>query len=118
MTRKLLTALLFLSVLTMAACEDCCLCDPCLFSAASNTNSCSNTNTGPTIGAANGTQCTTISKTEVSRGDAVRCGFNDLSIPNIAVFEQERLSCTEYNNGNVVRTFQDTKERFLRCHEP
>jgi hypothetical protein len=73
---------------------------------------------GPTIGPANGTQCTTISKTETSRADAVRCGFNDLSLPNIAVFEIEKRSCTEYKDGKAIRTFQDSQEKFLRCHNP
>lgn len=123
MIRRLKLAGLLVSVLTLASCEECCVCDPCLFGPttfSSNANSNSNTSSScdDTIGSANGTSCTVISKTETSRADSARCGFNDLSLPNIAIYEVERRQCTKYKDGKIENSYQDSNERFVRCHNP
>lgn len=116
MKRRIRFWVLLLLVLTYTSCEDCCMCDPCLFSGASNSNT--SATCDKTIGAADGTKCTVISKTETSKADAVRCGFNDIGAPNIAIYEVERRQCTKYNNGKIESSYQDTSERFVRCHQP
>ena len=65
-----------------------------------------------------GIQYTVVSTTQVSKAYPEKCGFNDIAAPNIGIFNRELREFTEYRGGTKVRTWRDTVEVFVRCHEP
>jgi len=71
------------------------------------------------IGApSDGTTYTVVTSTQVEKADAVRCGMNDASAPNMGIFRAELRQYTEYKDGKVVRTWRDTVDVFDHCYEP
>ena len=70
------------------------------------------------IGAPQGVTYTVVSTSQVTRANAARCGYNDLSMPNMAVYTRELREYTQYSNGRVVRTWRETAEVFDRCYLP
>lgn len=67
------------------------------------------------IGQPDGIYYEVIATREESRSDASRCGFNDLSLPNIGIYQIETRGYKEYRNGELVRSWQDDVENFVRC---
>jgi hypothetical protein len=73
---------------------------------------------GPQIKAMEGVSCKIIRTETVLKTNCVECGFNDLSMPKQGFFKRETLQCEEWRNGNRLRSWTDTKDTFLYCHEP
>lgn len=74
---------------------------------------------GPKIGAPrDGITYRVESSTTTTRADAARCGYNDLSLPNTAIYRVEQRTYEEVKDGRVVRTWTETAESFERCYEP
>jgi hypothetical protein len=67
------------------------------------------------VGPAEGISYEIISSSQITKPDAGRCGFNDLSIPNSATYTREVRQYTQYANGTVVRTWTETVDTFLAC---
>ena len=73
---------------------------------------------GPTIGPSNGISYQVIGTHLLTRMDAGRCGYHDLSLPNDAVFSVESRLYHEYDHGRLLRTWSANVEAFVRCYEP
>lgn len=71
---------------------------------------------GPSIGPPDGIHYEVVSVREETRMSAV-CGFNDLGVPNGAVFSIEERRYSEYLSGQLLRTWTESAETFIRCAE-
>jgi hypothetical protein len=70
------------------------------------------------IGPADGDYITIESTEIVYLADAVHCGFNDLSAPNMGRFRREHLKIDSYRNGKLLGSRTDTRDVFLDCYQP
>lgn len=43
------------------------------------------------------------------------CGFNDFGLPNNGIYRIETRNYHEYRNGNLVRTWMEDEDTFVRC---
>lgn len=71
---------------------------------------------GPSIGPPDGIHYEVISMREETKMSP-SCGFNDLGVPNGAVFSIEVRRYSEYAAGQLIRTWEEDHESFLRCSE-
>lgn len=75
-------------------------------------------NNGPQLKAPEGVYSNVIRTETVVKTNCVECGFNDLSLPKQGFFKRETIQFEEWKNGTKVRSWTDTKDTFLYCHEP
>jgi hypothetical protein len=66
------------------------------------------------MGPPDGVNYEIVSEFEVLK-PAIQCGFNRLSFPNPGIFKEEERVYREYRDGLIVRSWQDTFSRFVRC---
>jgi Clostridium epsilon toxin ETX/Bacillus mosquitocidal toxin MTX2 len=71
--------------------------------------------TGPIIGPPDGTSYSVLYTLELVMPDFGRCGFNDLAVPNPAVYAREARQYTTYANGILVSSEQRFVDVFLKC---
>lgn len=69
---------------------------------------------GAEIGNPDGIHYTIVSTSETTRPSPA-CGFNDLGLPNPAVFTVENRYYQEYSDGKVLRAWSDEVEIFKEC---
>ena len=72
---------------------------------------------GPEIKCPKGISYRVVSRTEILKPDGVRCGFNDLSAPNPAIFMSEDREYSEFKDCKLVRTWHKTVDVFDHCKE-
>jgi hypothetical protein len=71
---------------------------------------------GPTIGApTDGEHLEEIGRYTVTKPDALRCGFNDLSLPNPAVYNRIKYRVRVYSAGVETRTYTKEEDKFDHC---
>lgn len=70
---------------------------------------------GPTIGKPDGTSYSVLYTTEIVIPDFGHCGFNDLALPNPAIYSREARQYTTYANGALVSSDQRFVDVFVRC---
>lgn len=68
----------------------------------------------PVLSAANGDSYQIVSLTTTYFPDA-QCGFNDLSLPNMAQYSTESRHWTSHSNGQVIREWDETVTTFVAC---
>jgi hypothetical protein len=69
-----------------------------------------------TIGAPDGISYRVISSRQEVVMDAGHCGYHDLSLPNGAVYRLETRFYSEYDKGQLVRTWTEKDVPvFVRC---
>ncbi len=69
---------------------------------------------GPTIGPMDGIGYEVISRSDISK-PTPWCGFNDLGMMILGVFTVETRRYTQYSNGALVASWQDSAETFKSC---
>jgi hypothetical protein len=69
---------------------------------------------GDTIGAPDGIHYEIVSTREETR-PSVACGFNDIGMPNPAVFKIETRRYREYRAGVEARSWTEDVDEFVRC---
>jgi Aerolysin toxin len=69
---------------------------------------------GPVIGPPDGVRYTVISTTKEYR-PTPSCGFNDIGVMNLGVFEVETREYSNWNNGTLISTWTERVESFLSC---
>lgn len=73
---------------------------------------------GPVIGPiANGVSYEIIYSRPFVRPD-VRCGYNDIGVPNLGTFNAEGRQYYHHVNGQLVRTWTAEEERWIGCYNP
>jgi hypothetical protein len=65
-----------------------------------------------------GLRYTVVIKTQVPKAAPEYCGFNDVGAMNMGIFDRELRQYTEYIGGRPVRTWNETVDVFVRCHQP
>jgi hypothetical protein len=66
----------------------------------------------------NGVRYTVVAKTQVPKVAPEYCGFNDVGAMNMGIFDRELREYAEYIGGRPVRSWNETVDVFVRCHEP
>jgi hypothetical protein len=70
----------------------------------------------PTIGAIpDGVSYEVIRSTTINKFDPGHCGFNDLSLPNVAEYRRETRRYTMHMRGKEVKSWIETRDVFVRC---
>jgi hypothetical protein len=67
------------------------------------------------IGPQNGISYTVLSTSRITKPDATNCGFNDIGLPNPASYSREVRQYSEYLNGTLTRSWQETVDTFSAC---
>ena len=73
---------------------------------------------GPQLKAMQGTYSKVLSSEIIVKTNCVECGFNDLSFPKQGFYKKETIQYDKWEDGKLVRSWTETKETFMYCHEP
>lgn len=70
---------------------------------------------GAEIGNPDGISYKILFTIETAKPD-IQCGFNDIGMPNIGIYDVETRHYTNYANGQLINQWTDTVEVFKRCN--
>jgi hypothetical protein len=70
------------------------------------------------IKAPDGVSYEVVSSSEITKAAGAECGFNKLAAPNPGIYLREVRNYKQYKDGKLIRTWQETKDKWVRCHHP